>query len=304
MKGINMTSVFKNSDGKVRSFWKIGLAFILMTVLLTIFTVPLLLETALKNTSIEELFNKPLINLYGMFAQCLSVVLTVLFCLKLENKSWKSVGIIRINNQWKNLFMGLLLGASSILCITLILVATNQISLSLVKINSNLLMNTGIYLLGFIFVAINEELFFRGYVVSTLLQTRSYPVAYIASSIFFGLVHTSNPNIHIFGIINIVFIGLLFAYMFIQTKSLWMPMGYHLTWNFFQGNIIGYNVSGTNGSGFFHIKSEDNFWTGGSFGVEASIWTTVIIIVGFFVTKVYTSRFSQTKVHLTHINEQ
>jgi membrane protease YdiL (CAAX protease family) len=299
-----MTSVFKNSEGQVRSFWKIGLAFIFMTILLAVFLFPFFAQIVLKNTTMEELLNNPLNNLYGMFAQCLSVVLTVLICLKSENKSWESVGITHIKSQWKNLLMGLLLGAISILFITLILVVTNQITLTSVKITSNFLMNTGIFLLGFIFVAINEELFFRGYVVSTLLQTRSYPVAYIVSSIFFGLMHTSNPNVHTLGIINVMLIGLLFAYMFIQTKSLWMPMGYHLTWNFFQGNIIGFNVSGTTGSGFFHIKSEDNFWTGGSFGVEASVWTTVVIVVGFFVTKVYTNRFSPTKVDLTHINEQ
>jgi len=299
-----MKSVFKNSGGQVRSFWKIGLAFMLMSVLLGIFLFPLYAQMALKNTPIEELLNNPLNNLYGMFVQCLSVVLTVLICLKLENKSWESVGITHIKSQWKNLFMGLLLGAISILFITLILVITNQITLTSVNITSKLLINTGIFLLGFIFVAINEELFFRGYVVSKLLQTRSYPVAYIVSSIFFGLMHTSNPNVHIFGIVNIILIGLLFAYMFIQTKSLWMSMGYHLTWNFFQGNIIGYNVSGTTGSGFFHIKSEDNFWTGGSFGVEASVWTTLIIIVGFIVTKVYMNKFSTTRADLSRINEQ
>ncbi|MBP0726322.1 CPBP family intramembrane metalloprotease [Bacillus sp. RG28] len=299
-----MTIVFKNKDGQVRSFWKIGLAFILMSMLLGVFLFPLYAQMALKNTPMEELLNNPLNNLYGMFVQCLSVVITVLICLKLEKKSWESVGITHIKSQWKNLLMGLLLGAISILFITLILVVTNQITLTSVKITSNLLINTGIFLLGFIFVAINEELFFRGYVVSTLLQTRSFPIAYIVSSIFFGLMHTSNPNVHILGIINVMLIGFLFAYMFIQTKSLWMSMGYHLTWNFFQGNIIGYNVSGTTGSGFFRIKSEDNFWTGGSFGVEASVWTTVFIIVGFIVTKVYTNRSSQAKVQLNRINEQ
>jgi membrane protease YdiL (CAAX protease family) len=110
---------------------------------------------------------------------------------------------------------------------------------------------------------------------------------YVGSCLVFGLAHMKNPNVHFLGIVNICLIEILFAYMFIQTKSLWMSMGYHFLWNFFQGNFLGFHVSGTQGDGFFRIKEADNIWTGGSFGIEASIWTTVIIGIGFFITKFY-----------------
>lgn len=286
-----MKKWFKNKEGRLRSGWKIILAFGLMNILTGILIVPIILlmftKVGANHISVNVTMNDPTASILMMLAQLLGVIITVWICLKLEKKIWRDVGISSLRSQGGNLFFGLFLGAISITFVTLIMAVTKQITLTPVKVNPQLLKIIGMYFVGFIFVAANEELFFRGYVISSLKQTKSYPVIYIVSCLIFGLAHTSNPNVHPLGILNIFLIGLLFTHMFIQTKSLWMSMGYHLTWNFFQGNIIGFNVSGTKGNGFFHIKESDNIWTGGSFGAEASIWTTVVILLTFWITNFY-----------------
>jgi membrane protease YdiL (CAAX protease family) len=286
-----MKKWFKNTEGQVRSGWKLILAFGLMNILTGLFSIPVLIVGSNWSTPIDVLADNPFTNLFLILTQLLGVIVSVLICLKKEKKKWKDVGITSLRSQGNNLLLGLFLGASSIVFITMILLVTKQITLVPAKITLHFLTEICLFFVSFIFVALNEELFFRGYVISALKQTKSYPIIYIVSSLVFGFAHLGNPNVHLLGIVNVFLISFLFAYMFIQTKTLWMSMGYHLTWNFFQGNILGFNVSGTKGNGFFHIKSSDNIWTGGSFGIEASVWTTVVILLGFLITKFYIERF-------------
>lgn len=286
-----MKKWFKNADGQVRSGWKIILAFGLMNIFTGILSVPIAFFMFAKvgdhEVSFDVSLDRPLPSLLIMLAQLVGVILTVWIFLKKEKKKWSDAGVTSLRSQGKNVLFGLFLGAASIFVVALIMLATRQITITPVKAN---LADIGIYFISFIFVAANEELFFRGYVISALRQTKSYPLIYLVSCLVFGAVHIPNPHVHPLGIFNVFMIGLLFAYMLIQTKSLWMSAGYHLTWNFFQGNILGFNVSGTAGDGFFHIKGADNIWTGGSFGAEASIWTTVVILLGLYLTKKFTHK--------------
>lgn len=285
-----MKKWFKNAEGQVRSGWKIILALGLMTILTGILSIPVLVIGSNVNTPTDLILENPVSGLFMVLAQLIAVILTVFIFLKKEKKKWKDVGLTSLRSQGNNLLFGLALGAGSIILITVILIAAKQITLVPVDITGRLLTDIGLFFITFIMVALNEELFFRGYIISALKQTKSYPIIYFFSSLIFGMEHLGNPNVHKVGIINVILIGALFAYMVIQTKTLWMSIGYHFTWNFIQGNIIGFNVSGTQAKAFFHVNSSDTIWTGGSWGIEASIFTTVVILIGFFITQFYVSR--------------
>jgi len=100
-----------------------------------------------------------------------------------------------------------------------------------------------------------------------------------------------NPKLSALGIFNIFLVGILFAYMFIKTGNLWMPIGYHITWNFFQGNVFGFSVSGITMEGVYAVEYlEDNIITGGNFGLEGGVLATVVIGVGFLLTKIYPTK--------------
>ena len=82
--------------------------------------------------------------------------------------------------------------------------------------------------------------------------------------------------------INIVLAGLLFGYMFIRSGSIWMPIGYHITWNYVQGNVFGFRVSGMEVQGLITTRyAQDNIINGGAFGPEGGVIDTIVILLGF-----------------------
>src|SRR5699024_5798531 len=99
------------------------------------------------------------------------------------------------------------------------------------------------------------------------------------------------------GIVNIILVGFLFAYMFEVTKSLMLPIGFHITWNFFQGSVYGFSVSGIPPHGLFeiHIDDGNSLFTGGTFGIEGGLMATIFIVVSFYLTQLYTKKRQKTE---------
>ena len=82
---------------------------------------------------------------------------------------------------------------------------------------------------------------------------------------------------------NLFLAGLFLGLPFLPTDQLAMPIGIHITWNFFQGNVFGFPVSGTsnNETTFIAVQqSGPDLWTGGAFGPEAGLLGLAAIVVG------------------------
>ncbi len=62
----------------------------------------------------------------------------------------------------------------------------------------------------------------------------------IISCIIYGIIHYLNPNATILSSAIIVGFGFLRIYGYFSTKMLWLSMGMHVGWNFFQGPIFGF----------------------------------------------------------------
>ena len=134
-------------------------------------------------------------------------------------------------------------------------------------------------------IAFSEELVFRGYILDNLLESFSNKwVALIISSVLFAAFHFTGPGIHTLAFLNLFLAGLLLGINFIYTRNLWFSFFFHLSWNFFQGPILGFRVSGlTLPSLLIPDTKGDLFITGGDFGLEGSILTTVVTVIAFFV---------------------
>ena len=127
-------------------------------------------------------------------------------------------------------------------------------------------------LLIFIFVSFSEELLVRGYILQNFKASMNENLALILSSAIFALLHFMNPNISLIGFINLFLAGILLGLCYLLTKNLWLPLALHFSWNFFQGSVFGFNVSGNERNSIIEIGYQsENIWNGGGFGFEGSI---------------------------------
>ncbi len=102
----------------------------------------------------------------------------------------------------------------------------------------------GTVLVVFVVVGWQEELYFRGYLLQNLRDGLNLVWAFGLSSAVFGLAHIQNPNWSWMGLAGITLAGLFMAFGWHRTGRLWLPIGLHIGWNFFEGPVLGFPVSG------------------------------------------------------------
>ena len=158
---------------------------------------------------------------------------------------------------------------------------------------SNVILQTLLFFFVFILVGWNEELLSRGYHLQTLASGLNLFWGVVLSSAVFGALHLGNPHATWVSAAGIFFAGLFLAYAYIRTKSLWLSMGLHLGWNFFEGVVFGFPVSGMDIYPLTHITvSGPEIWTGGAFGPEAGLIILPAILLGAVIIYLYTRRRS------------
>jgi membrane protease YdiL (CAAX protease family) len=128
--------------------------------------------------------------------------------------------------------------------------------------------------------AAGEELFFRGYGFQALLASAGPWATILPVGILFALLHGSNPNVSWFGIANTAGFGVLFGYAYLRSRDLWLPLGLHFGWNFTLP-LFGTTLSGLkmNVTGYVMSWTAGPLWSGGEYGPEASILTSVVLIL-------------------------
>ena len=133
----------------------------------------------------------------------------------------------------------------------------------------------------FIFVGWNEELLSRGYHLQTIASGTNLFWGVVLSSAVFGLLHLGNPNATWVSAAGIFFAGVYLAYAYIRTKQLWLSIGLHIGWNFFEGVVFGFPVSGLDIYALTRIQvTGPELWTGGAFGPEAGLIVLPSLLLG------------------------
>jgi membrane protease YdiL (CAAX protease family) len=128
--------------------------------------------------------------------------------------------------------------------------------------------------------AATEEVVFRGYILRTLEGWRGWPLALAASSALFGLAHALNPNVTPLALANVALAGAAFALAFRLTRTLWLPSAYHFMWNFAQGPLLGFPVSGLDFTSAVRAAvAGPPLFTGGAFGPEGGLVVTGLLFV-------------------------
>ena len=142
----------------------------------------------------------------------------------------------------------------------------------------------------FFLVAVSEEIFFRGILFRMINRRWNIWAALVISALIFGGLHIFNDNATLWSSIAIAIeAGSLLGAAYAYSKNIWLPIGIHWIWNYTQGNILGFPVSGEdNVTSIITPEISGPQWlTGGSFGAEASVISAVIglLISLWFIRK-------------------
>ena len=244
-------------------------------------TVPLFL--ALRNIPLFS-NNKDLLSLLITLFSFVFISLLVFFRVKvIEKRSLSSIGFNK-NNWLKKYSLGFLIGLAMMSIIVLILLPFGYITVDknpIQPVGVSAIASVLVILFGWIIQGAIEEIVTRGWLLNVLSTKYNIGVGLLISSTLFGLMHLTNPNVNYIAVINIILVGLFYGLYVIKTNDLWAVCGMHSAWNFAQGNIFGFKVSGLDVSVGSLIDLNlvgSDFVTGGIFGPEAGITATFILL--------------------------
>lgn len=130
-----------------------------------------------------------------------------------------------------------------------------------------------------LFGAVGEEMLFRGYGFQVLLSTLGPFATILPVSVLFAVAHSANLNVSWLGLFNTMLWGVLLGCAVLRSGDLWLPIGLHLGWNWalplFGVNLSGFTIGVT---GYVMHWKVGPVWSGGEYGPEGGILTTVVLV--------------------------
>lgn len=131
--------------------------------------------------------------------------------------------------------------------------------------------------------AAGEEMMFHGYAFQVLVRKAGAFAVILPVGILFGAMHMSNQNSTALGVLNTAVWGALLGYACYQSGALWMPIGMHFGWNAMLplagASLSGFTIRVT---GYALEPNGGGFLTGGAYGPEGSLLTTIAAAVLFW----------------------
>ena len=259
------------------------LAVILSVNLIMVFVIEIIKKVFFQGRLINEDISM-LIQLYGSI---IGIGLVILYCYGIEKRKLACMGIIR-NCFFQEYMKGILVGGFLISVIVLIgellgIFVSDKINQSL---NIKIIL---LFFFGFLLQGFYEELVFRGFLMISIIKKNSIFVAVMINSLLFGLTHGFNNGIHVLGLLNLVLFGIFESIYLLKTGNIWGVSAIHSMWNFVQGSIYGFNVSGMAQSQSlltFKIESGE-ILNGGTFGLEGSLLTTIVLTSSIIIVVLY-----------------
>jgi membrane protease YdiL (CAAX protease family) len=128
--------------------------------------------------------------------------------------------------------------------------------------------------------ALGEEIAFRGFVLQYLMRGYGRWAAIVGIGTLFGLFHAGNPGATTMSTINTAAFGIVFGVALVRSRDLWLPAGIHFAWNaalpFLGVTLSGLTIKVT---AYELVWSAGDLWSGGDYGPEASVVTSVVIVL-------------------------
>ena len=234
----------------------------------------LVLNGNIQFQDIHSIYYKIFSTLYFQLGAFAFTALAIFFWVKVvEKRPIRTLGFFK-GHIWLNLLKGW--GFGTLLLLVSFLGTYLLGGLEFVKVDFS--QRTILYILSLIpFWFIQggtEELVTRGWLLQTVTNKLNLSWGIAISSSFFSILHL---------------VGVLMALYMLKTDNIWGVAALHGAWNFAQGNLVGVSVSGQNAGGsllHFQARSGVPDWlSGGAFGLEGSIVTCVVLLVGIIILR-------------------
>ena len=234
--------------------------------------------------SIQEFFFHYILY-YELFSFVFILLLFIVWVKVIEKNSLSTLGFVK-KNWLKYLGWGILI---SLLQMGVIALVYQVGGIGTFELNE-LSLEPILFILGlfpfWLLQGGTEEVATRGWLLTRIAARTNLPLAIAISSSLFGILHLGNAGVTFLSVLNIILDGVLAGLLFIYTDSIWLVVAQHGTWNYVQGNLLGFQVSGTgaDASIFSFTMGDGPVWlTGGAFGAEGSIITTLVLLVSLVI---------------------
>jgi uncharacterized protein len=275
--------IFRGPDG-LRAGWRAGLfvALLLAYGFLVVLAMRFLLRDqlhALLQGAVGPL-EQPVALLAVNEAVVLIPTLLATFTMaKVERRSVWSYGLID-RRAATHFAAGVLWGFGALSVLLGVLAAAGFFAVDGVALHTAAALRYGLeWGIGFLAVAVGEELMVRGYLQTTLARGMGFWPAAVLLSAIFGAMHMGNGGEKLFGLLSAGTVGLLFCLVLWRSGSLWWPIGFHAAWDWAQSYFYGTPDSGMRVHG--HLLDThaigNALWSGGSVGPEGSILVFAIL---------------------------
>jgi CAAX protease family protein len=282
---------FLNKDGHLRSGWRVAIFAVAFLICTQVTQIVLFVGLSLAlHRSSGELIG----GYWGIAAGHGSILFSALVVgwacgALLEELPFRALGCAPHRGWLKNFAIGSGLGTASLLLAAFFATVTRGIHFSLDPAGARPIVQTLVVsLLVFVFAAAAEEILFRGYPLQTFTRAHLAWVGILLTSVPFAAVHLRNPNVVPgFTFINTALAGLWLAVAYLRTRSLWLPLGLHWSWNWVQASLLGLPVSGIERISpaplLKAINAGPDWLTGGAYGIEGGAACTVALLISTVV---------------------
>jgi membrane protease YdiL (CAAX protease family) len=292
-------------EGRLRPTWRVISYVVAMVAGLFGIQIPIAIVLAVAmlvsgvdpNNLIQLQYSLPFLALNTVISLVVILPLTYLYRRFVDGRSVRSLGFQGGQGWVKHVVAGLLLGTILMGLVFLVEWGAGWLTVEgfTWHIQSPLLVLATLlaYLLLNATVALYEELAFRGYILQNLSSDWGVVVALVVSSLLFGIFHALNPNATLLALANIFLAGVVLAACYLVTRNLWLAMAFHFSWNFVQGPLLSFPLSGLETPGLLVSTAQGNpLITGGAFGPEGGLLGTAVLCLALVVLGVWHRRAS------------
>jgi membrane protease YdiL (CAAX protease family) len=207
----------------------------------------------------------------------------------LDHRRFEDFGVRIDRSWWRDLGFGLALGGLLMAAVFAIELAAGWVAVtgfarsSVADVALGLLLSFSVTKV--LCVGVYEEFVSRGYHLRNLTEGTNLPTAIVVSSAVFALLHALNDNATVLSTVGLFVNALLFAAGWVATGQLSLSIGLHIAWNFFEGVVFGFPVSGDKegASVVAILQNGPPLLTGGAFGPEGGLLGIAASLLGVAV---------------------